>query len=145
MASRKDRMKLHNWNGVTVLDLGEVEIWDGADLSLLRDTFTNLIDKAGCRSIGVNMSYVKYIPSGFFGMLFDWHERGASMRLYSPQPHVARMLWFRQFFEHETNQSFLLQSEPKELLVQHDPSEWNNEPAWDEGELDTTTAVSRNA
>ena len=137
-------MKLHNWNGVTVLDLGEVEIWDGADLALLRETLTQLIDRAGCRSIGVNMSYVKYIPSGFFGMRFDWHERGAAMRLYTPQPHVAEMLWFRQFFEHETNGTFVLQREPKELLVKRHPSEWNDEQTWDEDEIESDTAVIGN-
>ena len=45
------------------------------------------------------MSHVKYIPSGFFGMLFDWYEQGVRIRLFSPQPNVARMLWFNRFFE----------------------------------------------
>ncbi len=145
MASRKERMKIHNWDGVTVLDLGEVEIWDGADLCLLRDTLINMIDKAGCRNIGVNMTYVKYIPSGFFGMLFDWHEQGVEMRLFTPQPHVAQMLWFRQFFEHETDGRYVLQSEPKELLVQHDPAEWNDEHhAWDDEIEAAPAAMLRN-
>ena len=45
------------------------------------------------------MTFVKYIPSGFFGMLFDWHETGVKIRLYTPQPNVRRMLWFDRFFE----------------------------------------------
>jgi hypothetical protein len=148
MGSRKDRMKLHDRDGVTVLDLGEVEIWDGADLSLLRETLTNLINVAGCRSIGVNMSYVKYIPSGFFGMLFDWHEQGVAMRLYSPQPHVARMLWFRQFFEPESDIQFVLQSEPKQSLILHDAteSEWVEENGWEEVlEEPAVVAVARHS
>lgn len=145
MASRKDRMKLHDRDGVTVLDLGEVEIWDGADLALLRETLTNLINKAGCRSIGVNMSYVKYIPSGFFGMLFDWHEHGVAMRLYTPQPHVARMLWFRQFFEHECDGQYVLQSQPKEFLVLHDAteSEWVEETEWETEAREPAIAAAR--
>src|SRR5690606_34762558 len=69
MASRHDRMTIHQWDGVTVLDLGDMDIWDGADLSLLRDTLTELIQEDGCRDIGVRMHQVKYVPSGFFGML----------------------------------------------------------------------------
>ena len=130
MGSRKDRMKIRQENSVTVLDLGPVEIWDGADLALLRDTFSRQTSERRCRSLGVDMSSVKYVPSGFFGMLFDWHERGVTIRLYTPQPRVANMLWFRQFFEHETNGSYLLQSEPKELLAFDEVGEWDEDEAW---------------
>jgi hypothetical protein len=130
MASRKDRMKIRQENGNTILDLGPVEIWDGADLALLRDTFTRQADRQRCRSLGVDMSSVKYVPSGFFGMLFDWHERGVAIRLYTPTARVANMLWFRQFFEHETNGSYLLQSEPKESLAFDDACDWDTEEAW---------------
>jgi len=131
MASRKDRMTIRQTDTGTVLDLGPVEIWDGADLALLRDTFTRLCTRNHCRSLGVDMSSVKYVPSGFFGMLFDWHERGVAIRLYTPQPRVANMLWFRQFFDQENgNGSYLLQSEPKELLVFDDGPEWDEEEAW---------------
>jgi hypothetical protein len=130
MASRKERLKIREDNGVTILNLGQVEIWDGADLALLRDTFCRQIERMGCRKIGVDMSSVKYIPSGFFGMLFDWHERGVAIRLYSPQPRVAHMLWFRQFFENETNGAYLLQSEPKEVMAFDDSCDWGEDEAW---------------
>jgi anti-anti-sigma regulatory factor len=130
MGSRKDRMKIREEAGVTILDLGPVEIWDGADLALLRDTFTRHCTERRCRSLGIDMSTVKYVPSGFFGMLFDWHEKGVAIRLYTPQPRVANMLWFRQFFEQDTNGGFLLQDEPKELMVFDDPSEWDEEEVW---------------
>jgi hypothetical protein len=130
MASRKERMRIRHENNVTILHLGQVEIWDGADLALLRDTFTRQCTRQHCRSLGVDMSSVKYIPSGFFGMLFDWHERGVAIRLYTPQPRVANMLWFRVFFEHETNGSYILQSEPKELLVFDDSDDWDEDEAW---------------
>ena len=84
---------------VTVLDLGDMEIWDGADMALLRESLTRLIKFEKRRSIGIDMSHVKYIPSGFFGMLFDWYETGVQIRLYSPQPNVRKMLWFNRFFK----------------------------------------------
>lgn len=108
-------MTLHHWNGVTVLDLGEMDIWDGADLSLLRDTLAEVITEDGCRSIGVNLRWVKYIPSGFFGMLSDWHDRGVQIYVYEPQENVARMLWFRKFFDEVEPGCFLLLNEQKVL------------------------------
>lgn len=125
-------MTLHDWDGVTVLDLGEMDIWDGADMSLLRETLLRLIegDKRGL--IGVNMQSVKYIPSGFFGMLYDWHEKGVEVFLYSPQPNVANMLWFRQFFEHVENGCHVLRNEPKYEMPVDSPKDWQSEPARDD-------------
>lgn len=84
---------------VTVLDLGSMEIWDGTDMALLRESLTRLIKAEKHRSIGIDMRHVKYIPSGFFGMLFDWYETGVQIRLYGPQPNVRKMLWFSRFFK----------------------------------------------
>lgn len=98
MASKKSLQLIPN-EGFTVLNLGEMEIWDGADMALLRESLTRLIRAEKHRRIGIDMRHVKYIPSGFFGMLFDWFETGVHVRLYSPQPNVCRMLWFKQFFD----------------------------------------------
>ncbi|WP_166821434.1 STAS domain-containing protein [Thalassoroseus pseudoceratinae] len=138
MASRrKKRMTIHLWNKTTVLDLGEIEIWDGADLALLRDTLSEQVESEGVRRLGVNMQFVKYIPSGFFGMLYDWQEKGIEIRLFSPQPNVAEMLWFRQFFDLTEDGSYLLQSEPKEDMVATEPvaevpDEWADLSEWEE-------------
>ena len=133
MASkRRLRLKLHQRDGFTVLDLGEVEIWDGADLSLLRETLHRLIERERCRKVGVDMSWVKYIPSGFFGMLFDWHEQGVEIRLDTPQPHVRRMLWFRQFFDALPGDIHMLRAEPKEELAPPVGSLWDEDPEYAE-------------
>lgn len=140
--ARKNRMTLHSWHGYTVLDLGDMDIWDGADLALLRDTLAQVIVHEGCRRVGVNMRYVKYIPSGFFGMLYDWLERGVSIRLYRPQPNVANMLWFRKFFEHLGEGCFRLLSEPKANA--YAPEEDWSEYSWDyDDEESSVAAVTR--
>ncbi|MFH5805957.1 hypothetical protein [Alienimonas sp. DA493] len=97
MANRFDRITIDDREGFHVLDLGRIDIWDGADLSLLRESLSLLITTQGCSAVGVDLSHVKYIPSGFFGMLYDWQEQGVDVRLYNPQPNVAAMIWFRQF------------------------------------------------
>jgi len=105
-------------DGTHLLHLGEIEIWDGADLALLREGLTLLIEKDGCRSIAIDMRYVKYIPSGFFGMLFDWYERrSVAFSLTPPQNNVQRMLWFRQFFRLNAEGLYELHPEPLQPLL----------------------------
>lgn len=93
------RMVVDVLEDVLLLHMGTMEIWDGADLALLREALAQFIEREGCRSVAIDMQFVKYIPSGFFGMLFDWHEkRGVQFWLTPPQPNVRKMLWFQQFF-----------------------------------------------
>jgi len=84
---------------VIIMRIGEMEIWDGADLSLVRDTLYKLIMDDGASAVGVDVTHVQHVPSGFFGMLFDWYERGVEIRLYQPRARLRQMLWFRKFFK----------------------------------------------
>lgn len=113
MAERKNThgLTLQRQRAATIIDIGDMEIWDGADLSLIRDTLTRLIHKERRRSIAIQMRTVKYVPSGFFGMLYDWWEQGISVRLIAPQARVERMLWFQRFFEHEGGDSYVLRED----------------------------------
>lgn len=110
MAERKytHGLSTRQEHGSTVVDIGDMEIWDGADLSLLRDTLTVLIQRERCRSVGIDMRTVKFVPSGFFGMLFDWFEQGIAVRVFDPQPRVQNMLWFRRFFTWESGDCYRL-------------------------------------
>ena len=126
MASKKT-MRISQDLETQVIHLGEMEIWDGADLALLRETLTKLITQQKARAVGVDMSYVKYVPSGFFGMLFDWHDTGVEMRVYSPQPNVHQMLWFRRFFVGEGNGSYRLCAQSHEAPTE--PRPLTTEPA----------------
>ena len=106
------RMLIEVQDELHLLHVGEMDIWDGADLALLRDGLFMLIEREQCRSIAIDMRFVKYIPSGFFGMLFDWSEkRGVQFALTPPQPNVQRMLWFRRFFHLNSAGMYDLQTE----------------------------------
>ena len=112
MSSRKkQRLSIRIENDFAIVSLEDMEIWDGADLALLREALSTLIERDGYRAIGVDLSAVKYIPSGFFGMLFEWYEQGLRIRLDSPQSNVEQMLWFRMFFVVQVDGSFLLTDE----------------------------------
>jgi hypothetical protein len=108
MAASKKLFQSFKLEGFTFIEIGDMEIWDGADLSLLREALFRLVVSGKRRKIGVDMRYVKYIPSGFFGMLFDWREQGIRVQLFSPQDNVRRMLWFHRFFVNAAGERFEL-------------------------------------
>lgn len=110
MAERKNThgLQLTSRRGTKVIDIGDMEIWDGADLSLIRDTMHILVRRQRQRSVGIEMKHVKYVPSGFFGMLFDWFESGVTIKLFAPQDRVRDMLWFKRFVIEETPESYRL-------------------------------------
>lgn len=122
---KKHRLTVRTEENLAIVALDDMEIWDGADLALLRETLTNLIEKEGYRAIGVDLSAVKYIPSGFFGMLFEWYEQGMKVQLYSPQSNVVQMLWFRMFFVlteegvYQLNDDEMRHNSPNEQVAYH--------------------------
>ena len=121
MSSRKkQRLRVRIDGDYAIVSLSDMEIWDGADLALLREALTALIENDGYRGIGVDLSVVKYIPSGFFGMLFEWYEQGLRIRLQAPQKNVEQMLWFRMFFVPDSEDYFRLTDES---MRNHTPNE----------------------
>ena len=126
MSSRKrQRLTVRTEEDFAIVSLDDMEIWDGADLALIRETLTNLIERDEFRAIGVDLSAVKYIPSGFFGMLFEWYEQGLKVRLYYPQRNVEQMLWFRMFFNrcdegaYRLNDAEMRDNTPNEQVAYH--------------------------
>ncbi len=126
----------------TVLNLGDMEIWDGADMALLRESLTRLIKAEKHRRIGIDMSHVKYIPSGYFGMLFDWFETGVQIRLYSPQPNVRQMLWFSRFFTAVETNCFELALQPTANLPMGYPHNGSSAPG-QQSRSESKKAVAR--
>lgn len=143
MSSRKkQRLSVRIENEFAIVALEDMEIWDGADLALLREALTALIERDGYRAIGVDLAAVKYIPSGFFGMLFEWYEQGLRIRLDAPQQNVEQMLWFRMFFVAQGDGTFLLTDErmrnntPNEQVEFHRREFMNENEGADEIELE---------
>lgn len=138
MAERKytHGLKLTRERGAVLINIGDMEIWDGADLSLVRDTLATLIREKGRVVVGVDMQHVQYVPSGFFGMLFDWFDAGVEIRLVRPRERVRNMLWFRKFFQ-------LVDSGVYRLFEGNGISEETSEDLWPaNGAHDSTRVVS---
>ncbi len=108
---KRQRLKIESDGHTAFVGLDDIEIWDGADLALLREILGELIGQDQYRVIGINLHSVKYIPSGFFGMLYEWYEDGIRILLREPQPNVEQMLWFRMFFTRESDNTYCLNDE----------------------------------
>ncbi len=146
MAARKntDRITVRRSRGSVTLDMGPIEIWDGADLSLVRDMLVHVIEKESYRRVAINMAYVKYVPSGFFGMLLDWHDRGIEIELAEPQPNVQDMLWFRRFFSPGNNPlKFVLMDGPETPFSEDDSDECDLAEDFDPITLEPTAQPTR--
>ena len=143
MARRKrQRISLHEENGTVTLDMGPIEIWDGADLALLRETVAQLTEQEDKKSLCFAISHVKYVPSGFFGMLLDCYDRGIQIRLLSPTHYVTGMLWFQRFFARDAGFSasdcYQLHSGPEESIPHDQPLPWASEAdqeIWDANQV----------
>ncbi|MCA8985992.1 MAG: hypothetical protein KDA78_00030 [Planctomycetaceae bacterium] len=134
---KRQRISLHEHGHSILLDMGPIEIWDGADLSLLRETVSRLVEVEKRKSLAFAMNHVKYVPSGFFGMLLDCFDRGIEITLLNPNNHVTGMLWFQRFFEESARGSFQLHSGPDEEIPHDQPLPWTSEDdqeIWDANE-----------
>jgi hypothetical protein len=137
MSSRKkQRLSVRIEGDFAIVALDDMEIWDGADLALLREALTAIIERDGFRAVGVDLSAVKYIPSGFFGMLFEWYEQGLQIRLESPQMNVEQMLWFRMFFVKSEDGTFHLTDERMRNNTPNEQVEFHRREFMAEEELD---------
>lgn len=139
---KRQRISLHEDNGTVTLDMGTIEIWDGADLALLRETVSRLTEQEQKRSLSFAMTYVKYVPSGFFGMLLDCYDRGIQIQLDSPTHYVTGMLWFQRFFAKSplvsSQDSYQLHSGPNESIPHDQPLPWasdQDQEIWDANQI----------
>lgn len=141
MAERKytHGLKLARRDSTTIISIGTMEIWDGADLSLIRDTIFGLVNRKDVSSIAIDMSCVQHVPSGFFGMLFDWNEKGIAIRLLSPRDRVMQMLWFRKFFEEQEPNVFrLCEGVEQDVLGSDEPADETLEESMAAAHLSTS-------
>lgn len=94
-----------------LLTIDQSGLWTGSSLARLRDSVKQR-QKAGKKSVTVDMTYVRHLPSGFFGMLCEWQERGLNVRLYQPADEVQQLEWFWRFFEEHDDGTYHFRRSP---------------------------------
>ena len=105
------RPTVEDRGGLALIRLGPANIWDAGDLGRLREAASRLFAR-GTKRVGIDLSHVGMLPSGFMNQLCGWHDRGIEVLLYAPRPNVREMFWFRQFVEFAGNDLWRMACEP---------------------------------
>ena len=56
--ARRHQMTIAKLSGYQVINLGPMDIWDGADLALLRETLTRLVEIDGVTRVAVSYTHL---------------------------------------------------------------------------------------
>ena len=104
---------------VDLLTLNDAEIWTGADLCRLRDTIHRRI-RSGQTSICLDLSHVKRLPAGFFGMPCCLQDQGIDVTLFETQSCIRDLIWFRRFFCSDAGNRHCFREYPRFTLDDHE-------------------------
>jgi hypothetical protein len=122
-ARKRRQIVVSDRDGIAVIDLGTANVWDYGDLVRLREAASGLASK-GWRRIGVDLSNVGCLPSGFMNMLCEWQERGMEVYVFNPRHNVRDMLWFHTFAEQDSDSRYRVDCTGKELPRE---GRWNDD------------------
>lgn len=85
-------LRVYETGPVTVLGFGGQEILDQIDLAQCRQELLELLEQYGCRVLGFDLTGVRYVPSGFLGLLASFRRLGIEVHLYNPSDDVREVL-----------------------------------------------------
>ena len=92
MLMQQEMLRVYETGPVTILGFGGDEINERVDLGECRAQITKLLQQCGCEMLGLDLSGVKYIPSGLLGMLISLRQQGIQVHLYNPSVDVQEVL-----------------------------------------------------
>jgi hypothetical protein len=75
----------------------QISVWDGANQSAVRD----VLQENPQKNVMIDMTGIRHLPTGTFAMFYNQAELGRNIYLYSPEPEVQRMYWFRIYARHQ--------------------------------------------
>jgi len=77
---------------VTVVGFGGAEIVDQLDLSECREEIVSLLNQNDCKMLAIDLTGVRYIPSGMLGLLASLCQMGIEVHLYNPSEDIREVL-----------------------------------------------------
>ena len=94
-----------------LLTLNESQIWTATDLYQLREAVHQRLT-TGEESVCIDLSRVRHLPSGFFGLLCSFHDQGINVSLYETRQSICDLIWFQRFFQRSAGNSHCFREEP---------------------------------
>jgi len=92
MPIAQEFLRVYETGPVTVLGFGGQGIVDQIDLGQCRTELLELLEQHGCRVLGLDLTGVRYVPSGFLGLLASFRRQGIDVHLYNPSEDVREVL-----------------------------------------------------
>jgi anti-sigma B factor antagonist len=76
-------LEVYEAGELTVVGFGGREILDFVSLAECRDELQDLIRDHDCRSLAIDLTGVKIVPSGLLGLMTTVHSSGVEVHLYN--------------------------------------------------------------
>jgi anti-sigma B factor antagonist len=76
----------------TVVGFGSRQVLDDINLALCREELVKLLQSAGAKVLGFDLTGVQWMPSGFLGLMASVRGLGVDVHLYNPSPDVREVL-----------------------------------------------------
>lgn len=77
---------------LTVVGFGGEPVLDRIDLGDCRDELVQLIDQHRCRTLAIDLTGVKVMPSGMLGLLSSIHRGGVEVQIYNACPDIREVV-----------------------------------------------------
>ncbi|ADG67383.1 hypothetical protein Plim_1550 [Planctopirus limnophila DSM 3776] len=65
---------------------------DRLDLGICRDELTLLLRSTKCQSLAVDLTNVRFVPSGMLGLLATIPKLGVELMVFNPNPEIREVL-----------------------------------------------------
>ena len=77
---------------LTVIGFGGRQILDQLNLAECYDEIMELIRDYNCQTLAVDLTGVRWIPSGLLGVLMSVHRQNIDVHLYNPSTDIREVL-----------------------------------------------------
>ncbi|OYW22162.1 MAG: hypothetical protein B7Z55_04935 [Planctomycetales bacterium 12-60-4] len=85
-------LEVYQAGELTVVGFGGREILDQFSLAEYRDELVTLIEEHNCKSLAIDLTGVKIIPSGMLGVLASIHRMNVEVHLYNACDDIREVL-----------------------------------------------------
>jgi len=85
-------LRVYEAGTTTVIGFGGEDVFDEVNLAACREEIVKLIDANACKTLGVDLTGVRLVPSGLLGMLTSIRRRGVEVQIYNPSKDVREVL-----------------------------------------------------
>ena len=85
-------LEVYSAGELTVIGFGGRPVLDHLNLAVCRDEIVELIRENHCKTLALDLTGVRLIPSGLLGLLASIKRQGVTVQLYNPSADIREVL-----------------------------------------------------